>query len=441
VHQLAAAHLKDDDVRASTEAAHAAYFHRMLTQLRRQVMTGERPLLTQVDAEFENCRLAWHWAVGHGAGALLQGSVDTLHNFSVHRGRGEDVLALVRAALEHKDPAPDAATGVRLLANTASLEYMQDRYGEAVATATRALESADPARDPQARLQGLRTLGSCSLRLGRYADARRYFKQALKLLLANGDGRGAAGVLDNLALVEKRMGHWDESRKMSMQALEQFRQLGEFAGEALCLNNLGSLLLDLGELEAGTAHLKAALELADRHSLVSTRAYALASLTEAAFKSGDLDGAQVFGERAIEAVRAAGNRALEAWLGLQGMRIALARKELDRARAELCGAVEVAIATGYATLQLGGVVCFAEVLAAQGDVESARTVLGFATAHPLMTDRGQLDEIAQLHKAWGVEPAGAGPAAGWELRDLAHRIVIETPLAYAPLIAALRLPA
>jgi hypothetical protein len=124
------------------------------------------------------------------------------------------------------------------------------------------------------------------------------------------------------------------------------------------------------------------------------------------------------------------------FLKLQFTRYALARGELDVARAELADGMELAIAIGRPTLLIEGILCFGEILAGQGEVACAHAVLDFALAHPI-TGAVERDEL--------VRAAARLPAAdrrlpwpGLSLDELAHRIVVERDVAHAPLIAVLR---
>lgn len=436
IHQLARARLGEGDVRAATEAAHAQYFHRMLAQLRGPAETGERTALTQLDTECENCAAAWRWAVGHREAQLLMRSTFTLLNFSDHRGRCEEGLAMLHEAIEKLPAGVDERFEPLLLSAMAQLEYRLDRYANAEATAGRALALAAATRDDDARLQCLKTLGAACLRQSRHIDARLHYQQALKLAPASTHPRNAAAMLDNLALIEKSLGRWDEARRMSMQALEQFRRLGDVAGEALCLNNLGTLYLDQGELAPSLPHLNAALALCERHGLVSTRAFVVSNLADVAFKMGDMAAAAAHAGRSLEIALATGNRNVESWIRLLMVRIELARDDLDAARAQLRASMEMAIAINRPVTQIAALICFAELLAAQGAADCAMAILRVVSAHPLTTAQLAM-EVRDLTLRWRTAPP-APDWAGSQLDELARRVAAETPLAHAPLIASIR---
>jgi predicted ATPase/DNA-binding SARP family transcriptional activator/Tfp pilus assembly protein PilF len=438
VQQLAAQRFDDDAARDAAEQAHAAFFHRLLAQSLRAVAEGERAALQRVDLDFENCRAAWQAAVGRGDAEALARSATTLLHFCDHRGRQQEYLALVREALGSPAVAAAASPHAMLMAQAAHLEYRLDRYAEAEASATRALAAARAARDDEARLQCLKVLGGCCLRQGRPADAKRHFEQALRVAPATVDPHNAAKMLDNLALVEKSMGRYDAALKLSLESLAQHRRLGNVSGEALCLNNLGDLYLIREQLDAARAHLREAVALCDRHGLASTRTLALANLAEVSLKAGDAAAAQGYATRALEHARNAGNRATASLMQQQLAQLALMRGDLTAARVHLADGLAQARAIARPSLLLNGVASFAELLAAQGERGCARDVLAFTMLQPGLSAPDR-DAMQRRLAAFGQEDGkGRSEWPALTLDELVHRIVVESGLAHAPLIAALR---
>ena len=238
VQQMAAARLADGPALQATQAAHAAYFHRLLGQLHSPAGAGERTALKTIDLEFENCRRAWTWSLEHGPVDAIRRSSGTLLDYCDYRGRFEEGLGLLSQAVQSPVAQSDAQLQSLLLSRAAHLEYRLNRYAAAEATATRALAATRRgSSDYATKRQAYNVLATCALQLGRLEDARRYFKQALDSNTPESHAHGTAVTLDHLALVEKRLGNYDEALRLSLQSLVQHRQLGDSAGEALCLNN------------------------------------------------------------------------------------------------------------------------------------------------------------------------------------------------------------
>jgi len=435
VQQMAAARLGDGPERAASRAAHAAYFHRMLVQLRPSAEAGDRTALQTIDVDFENCRRAWAWSIAEGPVDVLRLSTKTLLEYCDHRGRFGDGLLLLRAATESPAVQKDEKLHALLLAQISHLEYRLDRYADAEAAALRALAMGGRGRDYGAKVQALNVLATCALRLGRLDDARRYFKQALDDSAPESQPGALAGTLDHLALVEKALGNYDEALKLSLQSLAQYRALGDYAEEAMCLNNLGALCLVRNEDEAAAGHLRQALAICDSHGIVSTSGFVLSNLTELALRAGDLGAAKSASDRALAVAGTTGNRAVMSWVKTKVARLKARGGDLAGARAVLAEAFGSALDVGMFSLKFDAVVALAEILAAQGEVECQRGILGYVADHAAANEMTRDFTRAQLAKLPATKKAVAAPA--FELDELLRRALAETGVAYAPLISLL----
>ena len=437
VHEFAAARLGDDDAKAAAEAAHARWFHRLLAHFGRAVGNGDRDVMRQLDAEFENCRAAWQWAVAHGAADLLRRSEPALLSYCDHRLRNEDALALTRDALASAGVRADPACEAYLSVRTAHIEYRLDRYADAEATALRALPRVRAVRDRVAEILCVSVLGSCCLRRGRYAEAREHYRHVLQLATAYGDPSHVATAQDHVGLAEKALGNFDEALRMSLQSLLTHRRLGDAAGEALCLNNLADVHMARGDPAAAGPYLRDALAICERLGIDAPRLYILTNLSEIAVLGGDLAAAESWARRALDLARAAGNRAIEASMTLQFAQLATLRGDLPSVRPDLATGAALALAAGLRSLQFASVILFAELVAAEGEVACAHAAIAFVAEHP--------DASAALRREAGERrarlPDPPGPVPAWpglDLDEVVRRIAGEAPLAHAPLIAALR---
>ena len=272
---------------------------------------------------------------------------------------------------------------------------------------------------------------------GRFEDARHYFKQVLEATSPEDQAHRVAVTLDHLGLVEKQLGNYDEALRLASQSLIQHQQLADRAGESLCLNNLGSLSLARHEYEAADAYLKQGLAICEHDGLVSNRAYILSNLTEVAIRSGRLVAAEDYAARALDVANSIGNRGILSWAKLMMSVLAVRRGDLDAARAALTEGLSIAIAIGAQSLKFDGVKCFAEILEAQQETVCAHRVLTYVADHPTARGRARDEFRSQLAKLQVSESAEfAWPEL--ELDDLLHRIVSESSIGHASLIATLR---
>jgi hypothetical protein len=125
------------------------------------------------------------------------------------------------------------------------------------------------------------------------------------------------------------------------------------------------------------------------------------------------------------------------WAKFMVATAAARRGDINAARSALADGLGVVLAIGVPSLKFDAVNCFAEILEAQGEAQCARRVLAYAADHPTASKmvrdefRTRLDTLSASASA---EPAWPG----LELDDLLHRIIVESNIAYAPLVAALR---
>jgi len=440
VHQMAALRLAalPDAEQAQAAAAHAQHFLRVLAHGQQRAWAGEAQALRAIEADFENARRAWQQAIAAGSTDGLADSATALVGFCEHRARIEDALELLAPALESTAVRADRTLEATLRSLFAHVEFRLDRYPEARASATRALQALRQGSGVEPRLLCLLVLGRCAMALTEPALARALLGRALGLSAASRHAGARASVLGTLALVERVAGDSARALTLSLEVLEEQRRLNNPAGEAQSLNTVAALLLDLRRFEQAATYLKPALALCDRHGLVSTRGQVLSNLTGAAMELGDDAAAEGYALRALEHARAAGNRGLVSLLNLMVVTLALRRTDLPAAREALRESLHMARAIGRRSLQDHGLQRFADLLHAQGEVLGARQVLRFLLAQPDLQPQIS-EEFAALLDGWG--PGGAEDwawPAGLGHAELAQRVVDETGLAHAPLIAELR---
>jgi len=436
VRQMAGLRLAGD-ARAEAERAHALHFHRAMADRRRALESADARALSAMDADFENCRVAWQWALDQRNVDLVARSVLPMLHYCDLRDRHDEGAALLNSALEPDADWAGPALEALLLAAAAHLQYRRDRYVEAQSMAARALGIARRARQPATQALALQVQGACELRRGRHAAAREHFAEGHARAQAAGDPRKAGVMRHNQALVENALGRTDEAVHLSFEALACYREAGDVAGEALCLNNLGMLYMTRNDVASAVVEFDAALALCDRHGFAGTRGLVLANLTEVAMKRRDLATAARHVASGLEIAESTRNRSLGAWLRIQRSRLAAEAGDLESARSELAAAMDLALSMDRPALQLDGVCVLAEVLERQGDRDCAAAVLRFAAEHPSLgiPDREALR--AQLHARGNAEVRLPSEV---DLRGLTHRIVVEAKSAYASLVAVVRAP-
>jgi len=433
VAQLAARRLPEGD---GTQRAHAAYFLRLLAQSSRKAEHGDGATLGAIETEFENCRAAWRFAVATEAVDFLVSAAPTVTSFLEHRGRLAEGAALFEEALSAPFVALAPALRALLLGQLGQMHFRRDAYADGMEAGTQALEAAKQARDPKLRGFALQVLGLCSMRLARNEDAKRFLEEGLRAATAAPDLRRMAAMMHNLALVAKLMGNREEALRLFLDSLAQARKMGDVGGEAMTLANIGILYGERGDNASAIAQLRAGLAICEANGIVATRALIVANLAVATVKSRDFAAAEGYANSAFELAHATGNTYIACYMNMQFARIALARGDLAGARGRLRDAMEVAVTLLRPAVVFEGFTCFAELLATSEAQDCARAVLAFVASHPL-ANAPIREEARREREAWPA-PARELDWPGITLDELANRIVNETNLAYAPLIASLR---
>ncbi|RZL98905.1 MAG: tetratricopeptide repeat protein [Variovorax sp.] len=438
--QQLAAHKLGDAQHRETRAAHSAYFLHRLAQWQPATETGERGTLKAIDADLENFRVAWQWALAGGPTDAIPGCTTALLKYFDHRGLNEEGLRWLREAAEAPRTQQDAELHVLLESSISHLYYRLDRYAEAESLAAQALDRIDP-KQPQsaARIQALLVLAACALRVGRLDEAQRRYEQLLARVRSEGRPQQIAGALDNLSLVHKRFGRYDDALRLSLESLEQHRRIGHGAGIALCLNNLGSLYISRGEPAAAMAPLREAVALCERDGLANTGAMVQTNLSHAAMYLGDLGAARRHTQLSVEGAVASGNRSVWTWIHSHGARVSVREGDFAASRAALAEGLSTAVALGSPSLLAPGLIAFAELLNAEGHALLARRCLAFFIELPDLS-RSDRDEMRAQLTQWGGLPAGAPRWQGMALPELLQRISTEAPQRHAALIAQLQAP-
>ena len=156
-----------------------------------------------------------------------------------------------------------------------------------------------------------------------------------------------------------------------------------------------------------------------------------------AVRGGDHTAVAHAESRGLELAVASGNRTIEAALTLQFAQIARLRGDLAQARARVAEGLALVVTPRVPMLQFAGVILFAELLAAAGEVGCAHALIAFVAGHPDVS--APVRDEAHARRARLPAPPGPVPAwPGLTLEALLDRIVGEAPLDHAPLLAALR---
>jgi len=188
--------------------AHSVFYADFCSHLEQDIK-GLRQLeaLNEIEADFENVRTAWLWAVEQGSQDLIDRALESLYLYCETRSRFHEVEELLRQAQERFAPAvgekPPQVWG-RLLARI-SYDWQQD--------VERRLESREHALAIAQYYANQAEIGYCFWRLGELCNERRNYTDALPFLeqsLADyqniGDRYYVGKVLNEFGISYRQMG-------------------------------------------------------------------------------------------------------------------------------------------------------------------------------------------------------------------------------------------
>lgn len=232
VRQYAAAHLESEaQEHAQTHDQHSAAYAVLLEQWEEQIASPRQmEILTEMDAEMDNVRLAWSWMVAHRQIGDIQKSLNCLWRFHAIRTQLREGASLFK----------QAAVALKSGEET---EVAQET-GRSVVLA-----------------QLLARQGYFYLGLGRREEARELLQESLTLLRA---GAGQARLAETLAILgftKYWLGGFEEATQYTQESLDLNRALDKQFWTVFCLVTLAYISLAKGAYEQAYAFSKESLAL------------------------------------------------------------------------------------------------------------------------------------------------------------------------------------
>jgi tetratricopeptide (TPR) repeat protein len=316
--------LAASDQEAAARAAHGAYYLHFL-QEREESLKGGRQAeaLRDIEADLENVRRAWRWALQVKDREAINGALESLHIFCDLRGQHQQGVELFGAARAALAPAagndPDLLWG-RIVTRHGFLQVLIPSDADQVeATLEEGLAVArahgDPfevalamhalgvfvnliRQDPAAALllheaaRGVleelherfyisRVYNSIGMCYGYLAEPDRlaeYMRRGLELARAHGDKADMALALGNLTEYAFGVGEYGTAESYAREALAISREIGIPPIEAYSLVWLGFSDWLRGNLAPARAHLEGSMALAQETCSTTVLAYAGALL-------------------------------------------------------------------------------------------------------------------------------------------------------------------
>lgn len=380
---------------------HLAYYAAFMRARSMQVRgPGQQAALSEIEAEQENIRLAWQWAVTHQHVESLRWMCDPLSQFYVWRGRYEEGELALRQAVEPLRPST-ATDQLYVRAKLLTRQSVFNRYlGQAEAAVALLQESLAVWEElAQAGLEvrvekafALLQLGE-TLRDSRRREAQQCYEASLALFQASDFAWGMAHALAALGWLIQHFGAYDEAKQLYQQSLAIHQTLENEAGAANALMGVGGISLYQGYPAEAEALVRQSVTIRQKIGDRAGLAHSLSKLGETMTWLGDFGAARELFEESRLLYDNLGLRS-----GVSFAKVMLGQAHLHLGQKELARLMgEQGLASfrklgsergiGYALLSLGSV-----ELAQHQENEAERLLRECLTIY---REIGQRDELAQ----------------------------------------------
>jgi predicted ATPase/DNA-binding CsgD family transcriptional regulator len=246
--------------------------------------------LDEIEAEIDNVRTSWRWAVAHGREYPLQQALASIGHYFQMRSRYQEGLDTFRLAVERlNDTENELSEQLLLYRNWFYLQRglwdqvwqgiekgktFQSRASDYKGAALPLrqfiyfveelggftvvqqffqdhLTAAHQRDDLWTAAWCLHCLGDLATGAGKYTEAQNFLKESVAGFQLLGDRWGSSWSISVLSLVAHDLGNYEESRQYALEHLVLCKEIGDVAGIAHAYWKLGNVLRDSGG-EAGT---------------------------------------------------------------------------------------------------------------------------------------------------------------------------------------------
>ncbi len=340
------------------------------------------------------------------------------------RGALAEALAVFEEALQvFKELGHRKAMGTALNAMGALLDNLGESR-RAMETLERALEIWNETGNRAGASLTTGNIGNILALRGDEEGALRHYEAALAISREIGHRSNIAHHLNNISSSLVNLGDLEGARTRAEEALALQREIGDRAGLAWALHSLGEVLLDLDELPPAMQLFGEALHLTRESGEGRILPQMLSSMALSSRRQGDLIAAEGLAAEAVGVAREHGFRSLEADALFLVATIALARGDLDRARAGHEAALEIRAAVNETLPWTRSRLALAELA-----IESGRWAEGERLADELIaecsgksrTDLHAEALLVRAHALRGLKRLAQAESAANEAKALAAR--------------------
>jgi predicted ATPase/DNA-binding SARP family transcriptional activator len=324
VHELlrgyAAEKLETSGEADAVRDAYCAYYAGFLHQ-READLKGRRQLgaLDEIEADFENARAAWNWALKQKNYAAACQLVRSLGWFCEFRSRYHEHRELFQRAREQLAPGLDDEPH-RVWGRILVADFFTRRHEVDSTQIERGLAIARKHNDLEVIVVGLRTLGEVALEADDYAGALSFFEESLAVSRDLNDSFHIAGALYRLAETYRLLEQPERAVTFARQSLDLSREIGDRYWAASSLVNTGVIAFFSGKYSEAESYLREANTIYHDMGYRAGIASSNVDLGKLAFVKGHFEKAKALATKALEIATDIGsNRIAQSALDLDAL--------------------------------------------------------------------------------------------------------------------------
>lgn len=214
--QYAEEQLEKSGQKQQTQDAHSAFYADFLRQ--RESQTHQIETLNEIEADFENVRAGWHYAVEQQNLARIEQSREMIYQFCTRRSRYQEASRMFDYALQIN--TPDDPVIIRLRKCRGKLLSILGRLDEAISDLQFVRQKLHELGDTQGELDVLIRLGQAYRKWDYQSQALIYLNDGLDLARESGNEHAVADILFHLGTVAWDLGENHQSENYHREAVE-----------------------------------------------------------------------------------------------------------------------------------------------------------------------------------------------------------------------------
>lgn len=417
----------------AVRARHSRYYCALVQHRKNQLKAGQpQTALAHIEADQENARAAWDWAVAQGDVTGIDLAISGLCRFYDMRDRLYDGLAICEAAGQRLRQLPESPTLQRVLAKTLTWhtrflgylghsETIKHTFQEITTLIERAAAAHEDVRAEKAF--ALSTMGYfTAFEEENWQSAWAQLEQSLELVRQLGDRYGEFSAQNALGNIARRMGNYHEARHRFEKNLNAARAQPNQWEMIRALVQLGWVARDLVDYEEARRLFEECLALSQTQNNVWGVGRALEALAYLSMFQGDFSAA---GRTIQQALAISRDNGFRSDMVTQRVNLAVTQWLLGRfAEAErmLAEARVLGNELGYPYATALPIIFSGELLALTGQYEAARKTIqqGITSIQPDFSSRYFLLGRAYRALGWLELAAGRnGDAEDWFAQSVA----------------------